>query len=144
MIEIARTRNQPDRSARLTTDASSRHAGPPAPELPPVGGELADQILPLIGAVPVAGPPLIWLVGPWLLLTLMLAGPFLLLVTFALIAALLVALVCAVVATEHLLARLLGRLIAQARRVPRMTVAAPAGRPRIDRPAASRLPSKAT
>jgi hypothetical protein len=41
---------------------------------------MVDEILPLIGVVFVAGPPVIFIAGPWLLLALMLSGPFALLV----------------------------------------------------------------
>jgi hypothetical protein len=70
--------------------------------------ERLDEIAPLIDFVPVAGPPIIFLAVPWLLFVLMLAGPFLLLVTLvavALGAVALVALTGAILATPYLLVR---------------------------------------
>jgi hypothetical protein len=67
------------------------------------------EIIPLIGAVPGYGPPVILLVGPWLLLALMLCGAFAFLVTLVvamLVAAtLLVALTAAILAPPYLLVR---------------------------------------
>jgi hypothetical protein len=79
---------------------------PQAPE--PTAGETLDETLPLVGAVPVYGPPVVFLVGPWLLLALMLAGPFALLVTFVVLfaaAAALVGLIGAILAAPYLLVR---------------------------------------
>jgi hypothetical protein len=56
------------------------NAGHPS-DLPAMLGELS----PLIGAVPVAGPPVVLLAGPWLLLALVLAGPFLLVITVVIV-----------------------------------------------------------
>ncbi|MGZ4184771.1 MAG: hypothetical protein ACXVFA_05945 [Solirubrobacteraceae bacterium] len=87
------------------------------PAFPPFRQRLGE-IVPLVGFVPVAGPPAIFIVGPWLLLVLMLAGPFLLLVTLAAIAlclAVLVSFIGAILATPYLLARRLhGRRAAHA------------------------------
>jgi hypothetical protein len=64
--------------------------------------EMLAEIVPLIDAVPGEGPPVIFLVAPWLLLALMLSGPFaflvILLVAMFLAAAALVALTAAIVA----------------------------------------------
>ena len=79
---------------------------PRAPE--PTAGETLDETLPLVGAVPVYGPPIILLLGPWLLLALMLAGPFALLLTFVVLlaaAAALVGLIGAILAAPYLLVR---------------------------------------
>lgn len=66
------------------------------------------EISPLIGAVPLYGPPVIVLAAPWLLSSLMLAGPFALLATIV-VALLAVALVlcalAAIVASPYLLVR---------------------------------------
>jgi hypothetical protein len=51
------------------------------------------------------GPPVVFLVAPWLLLGLVLSGPFALLATFALVAAALVAVIAALVATPFLVVR---------------------------------------
>jgi hypothetical protein len=89
-------------------------ASSPESMLPTVGERL-DEILPLIFFVPVAGPPVIVLLGPWLLLALMLTGPFLLLVTFALACVLLVVTTAAIVAPPYLLVRHLRRRSARRR-----------------------------
>lgn len=73
-------------------------------EFPPFEERL-EEIVPLIGFVPVAGPPVFLVVGPWVLFALMLTGPFLLLVTFVLAALILVAIVAGAVAPAYLLVR---------------------------------------
>ena len=55
----------------------------PAASAPPSFGEMLDETLPLIGVIPVAGPPAILLVGPWLLLAVLLVGYFALMLTVA-------------------------------------------------------------
>ena len=64
--------------------------------------------MPLISAPAFFGPPVIFLLGPWLLLVLLLIGPFALLFTFVLVLAGAVALlmVClAVIASPYVLIR---------------------------------------
>ena len=79
----------------------------PAPE-PPTAAGILGGTLDLTLVVPVAGPPAILLVGPLVLFTLMVAGPFVVLLT---IAALLIAatilgtLAGAVLASPYLLVR---------------------------------------
>jgi hypothetical protein len=74
-------------------------------------GAMFAEIIPLVGAIAGYGPPVIFLAGPWLLLGLMLAGPFAFLLT--LVAAMLVAatvvvaLVAAILAVPYLV---VGRL----------------------------------
>lgn len=83
----------------------------PSSPFPPFRQRLGE-IVPLVGFVPVAGPPAIFILAPWLALVLMLAGPFLLLVTLAAIAlcaAVFVALIGAILAAPYLLARRLHR-----------------------------------
>jgi hypothetical protein len=91
---------------------SQRSASPNArqayPDLPVIG-EVLSEILPLVFFVPVAGPPVIVLLGPWVLFTLMLIGPFLLLVTFLLAAVILVAVMAAALAPLYILVRFLRR-----------------------------------
>ena len=81
-------RTEPRRSAR----ASER----------PTFGEMLAEVVPVIGVVPVAGPPAIFVLAPWLFLVLMLAGPFAFLVALVVVmlvaAAVLAALAAAVVA----------------------------------------------
>jgi len=62
------------------------------------------EISPLIGAVPVEGPPAILLALPWLSLVLLLAGPFALLATIV-VAVLVIAALAAIVASPFLLVR---------------------------------------
>lgn len=66
-------------------------------------GERLGEIVPLICAVPEAGPPVIFLVGPWVLFALMLTGPFALLVVFVLAAVLLVVIAAAILVPPYLL-----------------------------------------
>jgi hypothetical protein len=79
----------------------------PAPE-PPTAAGMLGETLDLALVVPVAGPPAILLAGPLVLFTLMVAGPFVVLLT---IAALLIAatilgtLAGAVLASPYLLVR---------------------------------------
>ena len=61
-----------------------RSATPGAPTFdfePPTAGAVLEEVLPLIGVVAMAGPPVVFIVVPWVLFALMLVGPFLLLVT---------------------------------------------------------------
>jgi hypothetical protein len=74
----------------------------------PTAGAMLDEILPLIGVIPVAGPPVVLVAGPWLLFALMLAGPFALLVTLVVVlvaAAALIGLIGAILAAPYLLVR---------------------------------------
>ena len=65
--------------------------------------ERLDEVVTLIDVVPVAGPPVIFVVGPWALFVLVLIGPFLLLVTFVLVVLLLAAVAAAILAPPYLL-----------------------------------------
>jgi hypothetical protein len=90
-------------STTLTTPPRA----PAVPVDPTVGAAFVEADA-LIGFVPVAGPPAIIIVGPWVLLALLVAGPFacLLTIVVALVAAAgLVGLVGAVLASPYLLAR---------------------------------------
>jgi hypothetical protein len=84
-----------------TTTRPLTHAGPTA-------GETFDEVAPLIGAQPIYGPPIIFVLGPWLLLVLLLIPPAAFLITLVLVvvvaAGLLVA-VSALVASPYLFAR---------------------------------------
>jgi hypothetical protein len=85
------------------------------------------EISPLLGAVPVEGPPAVLLALPWLLLVLLLAGPFALLLTIAVAmvaAAAMLAAVAAIVASPVLLVRHLRA--GRARRAEPRPVTAPA------------------
>ena len=75
-------------------------------------GEMLAELIPLIDAVPGEGPPVIVLVGPWLLLVLMLCGPFaflLILVVCMIVAATVLAFAVTLLAAPFLLVRRLRR-----------------------------------
>jgi hypothetical protein len=70
--------------------------------------EMLDETLPIVGVTPVHGPAAILLAGPWVLLTLMLSGPFALLFTLVALlaaAAVLVGLIAAILAAPFVLVR---------------------------------------
>jgi hypothetical protein len=72
---------------------------------PPTLGDLFAEVLPLVGTVFVAGPPVLVACAGTVLFALMLAGPFALLVTVVLAAAAVVTFAGAVLATPYLLIR---------------------------------------
>ena len=79
-----------------------------SPTESPTLRETLDDVLPVIGVIFVAGPPVVFLAAPWLLLVLMLSGPFALVVAgvaVVLAAVALVAALAAVVAAPFVLAR---------------------------------------
>ncbi len=78
--------------------------------VPPAGGERFDEILPLIDFVPEAGPPVLFILGPWLCVVLMLIGPFLVLVTLVLAAVIVVAVAGTACALPYLLVHHLRKL----------------------------------
>jgi hypothetical protein len=89
----------------------------------PTFGETLDEALPLVDTVPLYGPPVIFLAAPWLLLCLMLAGPFALVFTFVVLLvalAVLIGSICAIVAAPFLLVRQIRR-----RHARRASVTAP-------------------
>jgi hypothetical protein len=82
----------------------------------PTFGEMLAEIVPMIGFVPAYGPPVVFVLGPWLLLGLMLAGPlawlFALVVVMIVAATVLAALtagVLAILSAPYLLVRHLRR-----------------------------------
>jgi hypothetical protein len=87
---------------------------PPAPsgvDHTPAFGELLVELLPLIGVIAVAGPPVLLLAGPLVLGVLLPAGPFAVIATLVLVVALLasavaVAVTGAIAATRYGLAQL--------------------------------------
>jgi len=92
-----------------------RGAGAPASERSTFGETLAE-IVPLVGFVPAYGPPAVFVLGPWLFLVLMLAGPFAFLLTWvvvmlvaATVLAALTAAILAILAAPYLLIRRLRR-----------------------------------
>jgi hypothetical protein len=60
----------------LVLEPSSEH---------PTFRDMVDDVLPVLGVIVVAGPPVVFLAGPWLLLVLMLSAPFAVLVAFAVV-----------------------------------------------------------
>ena len=83
---------------------------PPPP--PATVGDIVDEIVPVAGLILVEGPPVIYVLAPWLLLGLMLSAPFAVLVVFAVaaaVAAVLLVALAGVVATPYLLLRGLRR-----------------------------------
>jgi hypothetical protein len=91
---------EPSRDARADAHPSSSRSS--------TRGEILREIVPLVGVVVVAGPPVVLLAGPLALLALMVAGPFVLVLT--LVAVLigswaLVALIGAILASPYLLVR---------------------------------------
>jgi hypothetical protein len=78
----------------------------------PTFREMLDDVLPVIGVVFVAGPPVVFVAAPWLLLALMLSGPFALVVAFVvvgLVVAALLAALAAICAAPFVLVRRLHR-----------------------------------
>jgi hypothetical protein len=93
----------------MTTTALSRPPSAPGPTF----GEILAEIIPLTDAIAGYGPPVIFLAGPWLILGLMLSGPFaflVILVVFMIVAAtVLAALGGALLALPYLLVHRLRR-----------------------------------
>jgi hypothetical protein len=85
--------------------------------------EMLAEVDPLIGAIAGYGPPVIALGAPWLLLGLMLAGPFAFLVTLVVVmvaaATLIVALAAAIVVAPYLVVRRARQALSSAR-APRL------------------------
>jgi membrane protein implicated in regulation of membrane protease activity len=84
----------------------------------PTAAERFEQVAPVIAVRRVAGPSILLLVGPWLLLVLLLIPPAAVLLTLLVALALpfvAVALVVGVVASPYLLARAVHRRLAERR-----------------------------
>jgi hypothetical protein len=118
-----------------TPTSEARSSGHAAGSDGPTFGEIVDEILPITDVVFVAGPPVIFVAVPWLLLALMLSGPFAVLVALMVLLAgvvVLFAAIVAIVATPCLVVRGVYRRYraAHAMRVPR-THLAPLDRPRV-------------
>jgi hypothetical protein len=74
--------------------------------------DMVEETSALVGVVPLYGPPVVLLAGPWLFVSLMLVGPFAVLVTLVVLvvmAAALVALAGGILAAPYLLFRGLRR-----------------------------------
>jgi hypothetical protein len=98
----------------------------PASERPTFAGMLAE-VVPLIGFVPAYGPPVVFVLGPWLILVLVLAGPlawlFALVVAMIVAATVLAALAAGILAAPYLLVHHLRR-----QRAGHASISAPAAR----------------
>jgi hypothetical protein len=101
----------PSASGRTARRNDAGHHPVPAASDRPTFRAMLGELVPLVGAVPGYGPPVIFLAGPWLLLVLMLSGPFaflVILVAFVVVAAtVVVALTAAFLVVPYLL---VGRL----------------------------------
>jgi hypothetical protein len=98
---------------------TTKRTSPPAAARPTVG-ELVEDTLPVVDAVFVAGPPVLLAWAGTVLFALMLAGPFALVVAFAVVfaaAAAVVTLAGAVLATPYLLLRHFHPRLAKRRQV---------------------------
>ena len=107
----------PDKTRGMTTTTQlqapprtiEEWVAPPTPSradlAPPPLKERLAEVVTLVDVVPVAGPPAIFVLGPWAVLIMFLIGPFLLLVTLALVTLILVAVIAAVLAPAYLLVR---------------------------------------
>jgi hypothetical protein len=98
------------RGAKQPTDPR-RSARAPASGLRTFG-EILAEVVPLIGFVPAYGPPVVFVLGPWLFLGLMLAGPFaclfvlvVVMIVAATVLAALTAAILAILAAPYLLVR---------------------------------------
>ena len=98
----------PDGSHAAEPSRDARADARPSSSERPTCGEILREIVPLVGVVVVAGPPVVLLAGPLVLLALMVTGPFVLVLT--LVAVLigstgLVALIGAILASPYVLVR---------------------------------------
>jgi hypothetical protein len=96
------------------------HEAPLTARERPTFCEMLDDVLPVIGVIFVAPPAVILLAGPWLLLGLMLSGPFALVVAFTVagfVAAALLAILATIVAAPFVLVRRVHRRYRSARAI---------------------------
>jgi hypothetical protein len=100
--------NPPGGSHAAEPSREARAAAHPSSSEHPGRGDVLREIVPVVGVVAVAGPPVVLLAGPLVLFALIVAGPFLLMLTFvALLMAstVVVALIGAILASPYLLVR---------------------------------------
>jgi hypothetical protein len=108
----------------MKTTALITSPGEPESSEPRTIADALAEVGPVTGVIAGFGPPVAWLVGPWLLFVLALAGPFAVLFTFVVVlaaATLLVLLAGAILASPYLLVRHLRK-----RRTGRVAVRRPA------------------
>jgi hypothetical protein len=103
----------------------------PQDRIPPSPGAMLEELVPLVGVIPVAGPPAILLAGPWIFFALMLAGPVALLLTI--VVAMLAAglLIAAIAALPFLLVRYLRSVRARHATAPAVAQPLPAHLPAL-------------
>jgi hypothetical protein len=99
----------PAAPGRAASRSDAGHKASPSASEDPTFGEMLGELIPLVDAVAGDGPPVIFVAGPWLLLGLMLSGPFavlVILVGFMVVAAtVVVALTAAILVVPYLLVR---------------------------------------
>ena len=98
----------PDGSHAAEPSRDARADALPASPERPAFDEVLREIVPLVGVVVVAGPPVVLLAGPLVLLALMVAGPFVLVLTLVALlvgSMVLVALIGAILASPYVLVR---------------------------------------
>jgi hypothetical protein len=98
----------PDGSHTAEPSRDARADGHPSSSDQPTRGEMLAEIIPLVGVVVVAGPPVVLLAGPLVLFALLLVGPFVLVLTLVALligSTILVALIGAILASPYLLVR---------------------------------------
>jgi hypothetical protein len=69
----------------------------------PTWGEVFDEWAPMIGVPVFYGPPIFFVMGPWLLLVLLLVGPFALMITLLLVSLVAAGALVALIASPYLL-----------------------------------------
>ena len=90
----------PPSAGYVRSGTPSTHVTDPAP---PHVRERLDEILPLLDFVPQAGPPVLFVLGPWLFVVLMLIGPFVLVATLVFATVTFVGIAAAICAPPYLL-----------------------------------------
>jgi hypothetical protein len=96
-----------EQAAEESRSAAHRHDRPAASERPTLS-DLLQRVVPGIFFVPLAGPPVFLLLGPWLLLVLLIIPPAAFLITLVLLVAVAAAILgalAALIASPYLLVR---------------------------------------
>ena len=79
----------PEQARGMSTTTLIRPPAPSGVDHTPAFGEMLAELLPLIGVIAVAGPPVVLLAVPLVLGVLLLAGPFAVVATLVVVVALL-------------------------------------------------------
>jgi hypothetical protein len=120
--------NPPEGSPAAEPSRDARADAHPSSSEIPTRGEILRAIVPVVGVVVVAGPPVVLLAGPLVLFALIVAGPFVLVLTLVALligSTVLVVLVGAILASPYLIVRQL-----RERRVAVQSFSVPAPRVR--------------